>query len=77
VPSLAVSGNFVYAAVPSGFGIYRSTDNGMTWGVSLQNTVDYVEVAAFDYYAFAGSFFSGPLIGPLFFEFFMIQGLEY
>lgn len=59
VPSLAASGGFVYAAVPSGFGVYRSSDNGVTWVVSLQSTVDYVEVAALNNSAFAGSFFAG------------------
>jgi hypothetical protein len=59
VSSLAASGNYVYAAVPSGFGVYRSVDNGVNWTVALQSTVDYVEVAAIDNYAFAGSFFGG------------------
>ncbi len=59
IESLAASGNFVYAAVPSGAGVYRSVDNGVNWTVSLQSTVDYVEVAAIDNYAFAGSFFGG------------------
>jgi photosystem II stability/assembly factor-like uncharacterized protein len=59
IPSMAASGNFVYAAVPSGFGVYRSADNGVSWTVALQSTVDYVEVAAIDNYAFAGSFFEG------------------
>ncbi|MDH3269290.1 MAG: hypothetical protein OEM46_10595, partial [Ignavibacteria bacterium] len=57
--SLASSGNYVYAAVPSGAGIYRSVDNGVNWSVSLQSTVDYVQVAAKDNYAYAGSFFGG------------------
>ena len=57
--SLAASGNYVYAAVPSGAGVYRSVDNGVNWTVSLQSTVDYVEVAAKDNYAYAGSFFGG------------------
>ncbi len=59
IPSLASSGNYVYAAVPSGAGVYRSVDNGVNWSVSLQSTVDYVEVAAIDNYAFAGAFFGG------------------
>jgi photosystem II stability/assembly factor-like uncharacterized protein len=59
VPNLAASGNYVYAAVPSGAGVYRSSDNGVNWTVSLQSTVDYVEVAAIDNYAFAGAFFGG------------------
>ena len=59
VPSLTSSGNYVYAAVPSGQGVYRSVNNGVTWSVSLQSTVDYVEVAALDNYAFAGAFFGG------------------
>jgi hypothetical protein len=59
IPSLAVSGNFVYAAVPSGLGVYRSTNNGVNWSVALVSTVDYVEVAANNNYAYAGSFFSG------------------
>jgi hypothetical protein len=59
IESLAASGNFVYAAVPSGAGVYRSVDSGVNWTVSLQSTVDYVEVAAIDNYAFAGSFFGG------------------
>jgi photosystem II stability/assembly factor-like uncharacterized protein len=58
-PGLAASGDFVYAAVPSGAGVYRSVDNGVTWTVALQSTVDYVEVAAIDNNAFAGSFFGG------------------
>jgi photosystem II stability/assembly factor-like uncharacterized protein len=57
VPSLAASGAFVYAALTSG--IYRSTDNGVNWSVVLPSTVDYIEVAALDNYAFAGSFFEG------------------
>jgi photosystem II stability/assembly factor-like uncharacterized protein len=59
IPSLAASGNFVYAAAPSGFGVLRSSDNGVNWIVALQSTVDYVDVAAIDNYAFAGSFFGG------------------
>jgi photosystem II stability/assembly factor-like uncharacterized protein len=59
IESMASSGNYVYAAVPSGAGVYRSVDNGVTWTVSLQSTVDYVEVAAIDNYAFAGSFLDG------------------
>ncbi len=59
ITSLAASGNYVYAAVPSGAGIYRSVDNGVNWSLSLQSTVDYVDVAAIDNYAFAGSFFGG------------------
>jgi photosystem II stability/assembly factor-like uncharacterized protein len=59
IPSLASSGNYVYAAIPSGAGIYRSLDNGVNWSLSLQSTVDYVEVAAIDNYAFAGAFFGG------------------
>jgi photosystem II stability/assembly factor-like uncharacterized protein len=59
IPSLASSGNYVYAAVPSGAGVYRSLDNGVNWSVSLQSTVDYVEVEAMDNYAFAGAFFGG------------------
>jgi photosystem II stability/assembly factor-like uncharacterized protein len=59
VASLASSGNYVYAAVPSGAGVYRSADNGVSWSVSLQSTVDYVEVAAKDNYAYAGAFFGG------------------
>ena len=58
-PSLAASGDYVYAAVPSGAGVYRSVDNGVTWILALQSTVDYVEVAAIDNNAFAGSFFGG------------------
>ena len=57
--SLASSGNYVYAAVPSGAGVYRSVDNGVNWTVSLQSTVDYVEVAAVDNYAYTGAFFGG------------------
>ena len=59
IESLAVSGNYVYAAVPSGYGVYRSVDSGVNWSLSLQSTVDYVDVAAKDNYAFAGSFFAG------------------
>jgi len=59
IPSLASSGNYVYAAVPSGAGVYRSIDNGVSWSVSLQSTVDYIEVAALENYAYAGSFFGG------------------
>jgi photosystem II stability/assembly factor-like uncharacterized protein len=59
IPSLASSGNYVYAAVPSGAGVYRSVDNGVSWSISLQSTVDYVDVAAVDNYAYAGSFFGG------------------
>ncbi len=59
VPSLASSGNYVYAAIPSAGGVYRSTNNGVTWSISLPSTVDYVEVAAKDNYSYAGSFFSG------------------
>lgn len=59
IESMASSGNYVYAAVPSGAGVYRSVDHGVTWTVSLQSTVDYVEVAAIDNYVFAGSFFDG------------------
>ena len=36
-----------------------TADNGVSWSVSLQSTVDYVEVAAIDNYAFAGAFFGG------------------
>ena len=57
IESIAASGNFVYAAVPSGAGVYRSLDNGVNWILSLQSTVDYVEVAAMDDYAYAGAFF--------------------
>jgi len=59
IPSLASSGNYVYAAVPTGAGVYRSTNNGVNWSISLPSTVDYVEVAALDNYAYAGSFFAG------------------
>ena len=59
IESLAASGNYVYAAVPSGYGIYRSFDSGVNWSLSLQSTVDYIDVAAKDNYAFAGSFFEG------------------
>jgi photosystem II stability/assembly factor-like uncharacterized protein len=59
IPSLASSGNFVYAAIPEAQGVYRSVDNGVSWSVSLQSTVDYVEVAAIDNYAYAGAFFGG------------------
>jgi photosystem II stability/assembly factor-like uncharacterized protein len=59
IESLASSGNYVYAAVPSGAGVYRSVDSGVNWTVSLQSTVDYVDVAAIDNYAFAGAFFGG------------------
>jgi photosystem II stability/assembly factor-like uncharacterized protein len=59
IPSLATSGNYAYAAVPSGFGVYRSVNNGVTWTLSLQSTIDYVEVAALDNYVFAGAFFGG------------------
>jgi photosystem II stability/assembly factor-like uncharacterized protein len=57
IPSLAGSGDYVYAAVPSGSGVYKSSNNGVTWTISLPSTVDYVEVAAVDNYAFAGAFF--------------------
>jgi len=57
IESIAASGNFVYAAIPSGFGVYRSLDNGVNWILSLQTTVDYVDVAAIDNYAYAGAFF--------------------
>ena len=57
IESIAASGNFVYAAIPSGSGVYRSLDNGVNWILSLQSTVDYVEVAAIDNYAYAGAFF--------------------
>ncbi|MFC2119790.1 T9SS type A sorting domain-containing protein [Bacteroidota bacterium] len=59
IPSIAVSGNFVYAASPSGFGVLRSSDNGVNWIVVLQSTEDYVEVAAMDNHGFAGAFFGG------------------
>jgi len=59
IPSLASSGNYVYAAIPTGGGIYRSANNGVNWSLSLQSTVDYIEVAAKDNYAYAGSFFGG------------------
>jgi photosystem II stability/assembly factor-like uncharacterized protein len=59
IPSLAVSGNYVYAAAPSGFGVLRSSDNGVSWVVVLQSTEDYVDVAAIDEHAFAGAFFGG------------------
>jgi hypothetical protein len=49
----------VYAAVPS-IGVYRSEDNGVNWIPVLQSpAIDYVEVAAFENFAFAGSFFAG------------------
>jgi photosystem II stability/assembly factor-like uncharacterized protein len=57
IPSIASSGDYVYAAVPSGSGVYKSSNNGVTWTLSLLSTVDYVEVAAMDNYAFAGAFF--------------------
>ena len=59
IESIAASGNFVYAAIPSASGVYRSLDNGVNWILSLQSTVDYVDVAAIDDYAFAGAFFDG------------------
>jgi len=59
IPSLASSGNYVYAAIPTANGVYRSSDYGVNWFVSLPSTVDYVDVAAKDNYAYAGSFFSG------------------
>ena len=53
------SDHFVYSAVP-GIGIYKSADDGINWVPSLQSpTVDYVEVAAVDNFAFAGAFFGG------------------
>ncbi|MBT8377930.1 MAG: T9SS type A sorting domain-containing protein [Ignavibacteria bacterium] len=60
IPSIATgSENFVYAAVP-GLGIYKSADNGINWVSSLQSpAVDYVEVAAYGRYSFAGAFFAG------------------
>jgi photosystem II stability/assembly factor-like uncharacterized protein len=60
IPSVAVGGgNYVYAAVPS-IGVYRSEDNGVNWIAVLQSpAIDYVEVAAIDNNAFAGSFFEG------------------
>jgi photosystem II stability/assembly factor-like uncharacterized protein len=60
IPNIAAGGdNFVYAAVP-GIGIYKSGDDGVNWIPSLLSpTVDYVEVAAINNYAFAGTFFGG------------------
>ena len=60
IPSIAAgAGNIVYAAVP-GIGVYRSEDNGVNWIAVLQSpAIDYVEVAAIDNHAFAGSFFAG------------------
>lgn len=58
IPSMAASGDYVYAVVPI-YGIYKSANNGVSWSLSLQSTVDYVDVAAIDNYAFAGSFFQG------------------
>jgi photosystem II stability/assembly factor-like uncharacterized protein len=59
IPTIAASGNFAYVPV-GGIGIYRSSDSGISWTLVLQSPgVDYVEVAAIDNYAFAGSFFAG------------------
>ncbi len=58
IPSMASSGDYVFAIVPS-IGIYRSLNNGVSWIPALPSTVDYVDVEAMDNYAFAGSFFSG------------------
>ncbi len=59
VESLASSENFVYAAIPTAYGVYSSANNGVNWSVSLQSTLDYVDVAAKNNYAYAGSFFTG------------------
>lgn len=58
IPSIAVGGGYVYAADP-GVGIYRSANNGVNWSLVLQSFADYIDVAAIDNYAFAGTFFTG------------------
>jgi photosystem II stability/assembly factor-like uncharacterized protein len=58
IPSLASSGDYVFAVVTF-YGIYRSFNNGTSWIPALPSTVNYVDVAALDNYAYAGSFFDG------------------
>ncbi|MEJ2535782.1 MAG: hypothetical protein P8048_01770 [Calditrichia bacterium] len=43
IPSIAAAGSYAYAPV-SGAGIYRSSDNGINWSLSLQSTVDYIDI---------------------------------
>ncbi len=59
IPSLASSGDYVYATTTSIASVYRSANNGINWTVSLQSSFDFIEVAALDNYAYAGAFFGG------------------
>lgn len=63
IESVTASGGFAYTLV-LGSGIYRSGNNGLSWSLVLQSSVDYVDIAALDNNAFAGSFFQGARYSP-------------